>query len=119
MRRVATAVVPLALALLLVTPFVRGAVFIAVLAALTITIFVLVGRRIRRSGASPIPWVVSLGVSAVVTTPQIALGHYKHAAGAVFGGVFWWLILAALLRLVIFLADYLRSRNNGSVAKPS
>ncbi len=119
MRRVATAVIPLALALLLVAPFVRGAVFIAVLVALTITIFVLVGRRIRRSGASPVPWVVSLGVSAVITTPQIALGHYMHAAGAAFGGVLWWLILAALLRLVIFLADYLRSRNNGSVTKPS
>jgi hypothetical protein len=54
-------------------------------------------------------------VSAVIATPQIALGHYKYAAG----GVFWWLILATLLRLVIFLADYLRSRSNGSVAKPS
>ncbi len=119
MRRVTTAVILLVLALLLVTPFVRGIVFTAALSALAVSIVVLVGRRIRRSGASPIPWVVSLGVSAVITPPQIAFGHYKHVAFAVFVGVVWWLILAALLRLVIFLADYLRGRREGSVAKPS
>ena len=108
MRRAATIIFPIALVLLLLAPFVRGLVFIAVLGVLTVTILTVAGTRIRRNEASPVPWLVSLGVSAVTTTPQVATGHYKHAAGAVFAGVFWWLVLAVFLRFVIFLADYFR-----------
>jgi len=44
----------------------------------------------------------------VVTVPQTAAAHYKHVARGVFGGGFWWIVLAAFLRLVIFLSDYFR-----------
>ena len=43
-------------------------------------------------------------------TPQMAVAHYKHPAWGALFGVVWWLVLAALLRLVIFLADYFRNR---------
>jgi hypothetical protein len=110
MRRAAIAIVLIALALLLIAPFVRGLVFVAVLAALTTAIVVVVGRRIRRSGASLVPWLVSLVVGVVTTTPQVATAHYKHVAGGVFAGVFWSLLVAVYLRFVIFLADYFRRR---------
>jgi O-antigen/teichoic acid export membrane protein len=111
MRRTAIAVLLLVLAALLFAPFVVGVAFIAVLAALVAGVFLLVGRRLRRKGDSLVPWLVSLGISAVITTPQIALeGHYKHIGGRVFAGVLWWLVLAALLRLAIFVADYFRKR---------
>lgn len=113
MRRAATAIVLIALALLLVAPFVRGPLFIAVLAALTVTILVVAGRRIRRSGASLVPWLVSLVVGVVTTTPQVATAHYRHVSGGVFAGVFWSLLVAVYLRLVIFLADYFRKRRSG------
>jgi hypothetical protein len=115
MRRAATAIILIALALLLVAPFVRGLVFITVLATLTITILVVAGRRIRRSGASLVPWLVSLVVGVVTTTPQVATAHYKHIAGGVFAGVLWSLVVAVYLRFVIFLADYFRRRGGGLV----
>jgi uncharacterized protein YqfA (UPF0365 family) len=108
MRRAATAIVLIALALLLFAPFVRGAVFITVLAALTISILVVAGRRVRRAGASLVPWLVALAIGVVTTTPQVATAHYKHVAGGVFAGVFWSLLVALYLRFVIFLADYFR-----------
>jgi hypothetical protein len=98
---------------LLVEPFVRGLLFIAVLAALTVTLFVVAGRRIRRSGASLVPWLVALAVGVVTTAPQVATAHYKHVGGGVFAGVFWSLVAAVYLRLVIFLADYFRRRRSG------
>jgi hypothetical protein len=119
MRRSATAILLLVLAALLFAPFVVGAVFIAVLAALVVGIFLVVGRQIRRKGDSLVPWLVSLGISAVIITPQIALeGHYKHIGARVFAGVLGWLILAAVLRLAILIADYCRKRfgNMGSHA---
>jgi uncharacterized protein YqfA (UPF0365 family) len=111
MRRIAVAILLLFLAALLFAPFVVGAVFIAVLAALVVGVFVVVGKRIRRKGDSLVPWLVSLGISAVITTPQIALeSHYKHIGAHVFAGVLGWLMLAALLRLAILMADYCRKR---------
>jgi hypothetical protein len=64
-----------------------------------------------------VPWSVSLAVSAVVIVPQLATEHYRRVGAQVFAGLIWWVILAALLRLVIFLADYFRQRLNGSGAK--
>lgn len=111
MRRSAAAILLLVLAALLFAPFVVGGVFIAVLAALVVGVLVVVGKRIRRKGDSLVPWLVSLGISAVITTPQIALeGHYKHIGARVFAGVLGWLMLAALLRLAILMADYCRKR---------
>lgn len=96
MRRSAAAILLLVLAALLFAPFVVGAVFIAVLAALVVGIFLIVGRRIRRKGDSLVPWLVSLGISAVIITPQITVEvHYKHIGARVFAGVLGWLILAA------------------------
>jgi hypothetical protein len=40
-------------------------------------------------------------VSAVITAPQLALAHYRHAVAGVVGGVLWWLVLALALRFVI------------------
>lgn len=71
MRRAVMAIVLIALALPLVAPFVRGLVFIAVLAALTVTVLVVAGRRIRRSGASMVPWVVSLVVGVVKVSAEM------------------------------------------------
>jgi hypothetical protein len=110
MRRAATAIVLIAGALLLRAPFVRGALFIALLVGLTAAILLLAGRHFRRSGASLTPWVVSIAVSAVVTVPQVAVRHYKHVGSGVFAAIVGALLLAALLRFVAFLVDYSRQR---------
>lgn len=110
MRRATTAVVLITGALLLGTQFVRGAVFITLLVALTATILLLAGRHVRRSGASLIPWAVSIAVSAVVTVPQAAVRHHRHVGSGVFATVVGTLLLAALLRFVVFLVDYFRQR---------
>jgi hypothetical protein len=109
MRRVAIAIALAVLALL--TPFVGAAAFIAALAGLTVALLLTAARRLRRRGTSRAPWVVSLAVSAVVELPQVLLQRWseRHSAVAVaVVCVLYVLILAAVLRFVIFLADYFR-----------
>lgn len=116
MRATKTAVVLIALiavGFVLAAPLVRGLVLIALLLTIIAAIFLAVGRRVRRNRSSFVPWVVSLVVSAVVTVPQLAMEHYKSLIAHVLFGLIWWVVLAAILRLVIFLADYFRRRRNG------
>jgi O-antigen/teichoic acid export membrane protein len=115
MRRAATAMILIAMALLLGAPFVTGVVFIVLLVALTATIFTLAGRRIRRGGGSLTPWVVSLVIGAIVTVPQTAVHQYKHVGAGVFAAIVGTLMLALLLRFVIFVVDYLRKRQSRRV----
>ncbi len=70
----------------------------------------------RRVSAS-VPWMVSLVVSAVITVPQLVTEHFKRVGPHVAWGVVWWLLFAAFLRLIIFLADYFRNRHNRLGAK--
>jgi hypothetical protein len=107
----------IAMALLLGAPFVTGAVFIVLLVALTVAIFTLAGRRIRRSGASLTPWIVSLVIGAVVTVPQVAVRHYKHVGAGVFAAIVGMLMLALLLRFVVFVVDYFRTRQGRRVER--
>jgi hypothetical protein len=93
-----------------------GLILWVVLAAFLRLVIFLV-RRVGRNRMALVPWAVSLVVSAVVMVPQLVTEHYKSAGVQVFAGLIWWVILAALLRLVIFLADYFRKRLNGLGAK--
>jgi hypothetical protein len=70
-------------------------------------------RRVIRTRGALVSWIVSLSVSAIVLVPQLVLEHHRSDSARVFIGIGWWLILAALLRFVIFLADYFRRRLNG------
>ncbi len=95
----------------------RGVAPVLVTVALGLLLVLAVPTLIRsaaRSRSSRICWLVSLVVSALVLTPQLAVAHYKDAAAGVVGGVFWWLLLACLLRLVVFLADFFRSKADRS-----
>ena len=91
---------------------VAGAAAVVVIGLLLVFGLPALVRSVMRSRSSRICWLVSLAVSAVIIAPQLALGHYKRAAAAAFGGVIEWLFLAAVLRLVIFLADYFRRRSS-------
>ncbi len=106
------------MALLLGAPFVTGAVFIVLLVCLTAAIFLLTGRRIRRSAHSLTPWIVSLVLGAIVTVPQVAVRHYKHVGAGVFAAIVGTLMLALFLRFVIFVVDYVRSRQSRRVERP-
>jgi hypothetical protein len=93
-----------------------GLILWVVLAAFFRLVAFLVG-RVGRVRMTLVPWAVSLTVSAVVIVPQLVTEHYRRVGAHVFAGLIWWVILAALLRLVIFLADYFRQRLNESGAK--
>jgi hypothetical protein len=118
MRRAAPVVVVLTVAalLLLVGAPAFAAIVFAVLLGVIVLIGVAVARHVprwrRRDPLARVSWLVSLIVSAVITVPQLALAHYRHAVAGVIGGVLWWLVLALVLRFVIFLADYFRRRVN-------
>ena len=125
--RAAIAAVLISLVVVLARSNVVAAIVVGtLLVALAALIFVGGGKlvvaarkRFRQEGASRVPWGVSLVVSAVVTAPQFGLAHFKHAWAGLITGILWWLSLAAFLRLVIFLTDFLRRRRNGRLTKPS
>jgi hypothetical protein len=106
------AVIGIAFVFLVSAPFVRGLVLIIWALALVGVVLVALANWIRRRQSSPVPWVVSLAVSAITTTPEFIFAHYRHLAGRVSGGLLYWLVGAAFLRLVIFLADYFRNRSD-------
>jgi predicted membrane channel-forming protein YqfA (hemolysin III family) len=106
------AVIAIALVFLVSAPFVRGLVLIAWAIALVGVVLVALAKWIQRKRTSPVPWVVSLVVSAITTAPQFVFAHYRHFAGRMSSGVLYWLVVAAFLRLVIFLADYFRNRSD-------
>jgi hypothetical protein len=88
-----------------------GVVAIAVVVALPVALFL---RFAPRSRGELVAWTVSLVVSAVMTTPSFVLqdAHHKRLF-YVAVAIAEWLLLAAILRLVIFLADYFRKRGTG------
>lgn len=106
------AIIGIAVVFLVSAPFVRGLVLIVWALALVGVVLVALAKWIRRKQTSPVPWVVSLVVSAITTTPQFIFAHYKHLAGRVSTGLLYWLVVAAFLRLVIFLADYFRNQSD-------
>src|ERR1700722_14255767 len=85
MRRAAPVGVALTVAALLL--LVGAPAFAAILFAALIGVLVLIGvavaRRVprwrSRDPLARVSWLVSLVVSAVITVPQLALAHYKHA----------------------------------------
>jgi drug/metabolite transporter (DMT)-like permease len=105
-------VVGIALVFLVSAPFVRGLVLAIWALALVGVVLVVLAKWIQRKQTSPVPWVVSLVVSAITTTPQFIFGHHRHLAARISTGVLYWLVVAAFLRLVIFLADYFRNRRD-------
>jgi hypothetical protein len=107
-----TAIIGIAFVLLVSAPFVRGLALIVWALALVGVVLVALAKWIQRKQTSPVPWVVSLVISAITTTPQFVFGHYRHLAGRMSTGLLYWLVLAAFLRLVIFLADYFRNRSD-------
>jgi cytochrome c biogenesis factor len=106
------AIIGIARVLIVSTPFVRGLVLIFLALVLVVVVLVALARWIQRKRTSSVPWVVSLVVSAITTTPQFIFGHHRHLAARTSTGVLYWLVVAALLRLVIFLADYFRNRSD-------
>jgi hypothetical protein len=59
-----------------------------------------------------IPWIVGLAVSAVIVLP-VALKHPRHhyTLGArIVGALLIWIAIAALIRLLVFVVDRLRTR---------
>jgi hypothetical protein len=106
------AIIGIAVVFVVSAPFVRGLVLVVWALALVGVVLVAVAKWIQRKRTSPVPWVVSLVVSAITTTPQFIYAHYRHLAERVSTGLLYWLVVAAFLRLVIFLADYFRSRSD-------
>jgi apolipoprotein N-acyltransferase len=109
MRRTVIASVLIAVVLILVHSETLATIALGVLILAALALLVLKVRN-RQERASAVPWYVSLGVSALLTLPQGIPFHHNSAAAGVFAGMIVWLLLAAFLRFVIFLADYLRSR---------
>jgi hypothetical protein len=111
------AIIGIAVVFLVSVPFVRGFVLIIWALVLASVVLVALAKWTRRRRSSPVPWVVSLAVSAITTTPQFVFAQYKHLASRVSGGLLYWLVGAAFLRLVIFLADYFRNRSDHLLAQ--
>ncbi|MHB8492527.1 MAG: hypothetical protein ACYDA6_10005 [Solirubrobacteraceae bacterium] len=107
MRTRIAAIVVITVALLVGTPWVRGAIFIVWALALVVAILLAVG-RMPRDRASLVPWVVSLLAAGLTTAPTFVTMRYKHLGVHVASSVIGWLLAASLLRLVIFLADHFR-----------
>lgn len=65
----------------------------------------------RWDRAKVAPWAVALVISGVIILPQFLLENHKGSTAflAAFG-VAYWLLLAAIFRLVVFLADRFRRR---------
>jgi hypothetical protein len=110
--RTVVAVGGIAFVLLVSAPFVRGIVLAIWALALVGVVLVLLAKWMQRRHTSPVPWVVSLVVSAITTAPQFVFAHYRHFAARISTGLLYWLVVAAFLRLVIFLADYFRNRSD-------
>jgi hypothetical protein len=106
------AILGIAVVFLVSAPFVRGLVLVFWALALVGVVLVALGKWIQRKQISPVPWVVSLVISAITTTPQFVFGQHRHLAARVSTTVIYWLVVAAFLRLVIFLADYFRNRRD-------
>lgn len=126
-RRAAIASVLIAVVVVLARSSVVAGIVVGTLVVALVVLAVLGGRklvmatrgRLYVQSPSRVPLAVSLGVGALVTAPQFALAHFKHAWVGVMTGILSWLVLAAFLRFVIFLADYLRRRRNRTFAQPS
>jgi hypothetical protein len=117
MRRAAIAAVAVGIVLLLAPSYVLGLTLLGVLVALPLGAIALVGRRVRRGETISVPWMVSLVLSALITAPEVALARYRSADAEIISGFVWWLSLTAILRLAIFLADYIRRRRGAPAAE--
>jgi hypothetical protein len=117
MRRAAIAAVAVGIVLLLAPSYVLGLTLLGVLVALPLGAIALVGRRVRRGETISVPWMVSLVLSALITAPEAALARYRSADAEIISGFVWWLSLTAILRLAIFLADYIRRRRGAPAAE--
>jgi hypothetical protein len=112
--RVALAIALMAVAIFLAGPPVHGLVVVGLLLAFLIAAFIVVSGLGPTWRGSPLTaWVASFAVSAVIVVPELVTEPWSGVAREVIWGVVWWAVLAAYLRLLIFLADYFRKRRNG------